>query len=445
MSTAKRHLPTYNTALMTSAKSGSAGVSAAEFAAVERSLAGVKSALMAGFKKEPQGFFGIPDMVSEANLAEKAARAATKTGKTLIVLGIGGSDLGARAITSALTKPGKGMDVRYLSSGADPEELSALLASVDMKKCVLNVVSKSGDTVEPMSAFLVLRDRLIKRVGVKRYASHIVATTDSSRGVLHEIARREGYATLPVPEHVGGRFSALTPVGLFPAACAGIPVMRLLDGARAMRDAFVTQAASKNGALLFAGLHHDGYTKRDQRVTVLMPYAASLCEFSFWFRQLWAESLGKARSRGGKTVHHGFTPIAAMGPADQHSQIQLYNEGPTDKIVTFLEVRNFRAELKVPKAFADLPPTAMLAGKKLGEIMQAERAATARSLATHGRPSGTLSISEITPESVGGLMMFFMLATAATAELLDVNAYDQPGVEEGKLLIKEALSKPRRP
>jgi glucose-6-phosphate isomerase len=238
---------------------------------------------------------------------------------------------------------------------------------------------------------------------------------------------------------VGGRFSALTPVGLFPALCAGISGRKLLGGAASVRDTFVAEAAEKNAALLFAGLHHAHYAEHERRVTVLMPYAASLRELALWFRQLWAESLGKAKTRGGKVMPVGFTPVAALGPADQHSQLQLWNEGPDDAVITLLTVDKSRFDPVMPRFHVDLAPPRLLARKRMSVLLRAEIEATAQTLASHGRPNGTLAIGRVTPETVGGLMMFFMLATAATAELLDIDAYGQPGVEEDKRLIRESL------
>ncbi len=378
------------------------------------------------------GFFSIPDAGRELRRVETLAAAVRKEFKTLIVIGIGGSDLGARAIIRALKPSGRGMDVRFIGANTDPEEIAALLGSVDLRRAALNIISKSGDTIEPMSAFLLLRDRLIKRVGQRRHARHVIATTDAEKGTLRRIAETEGYRTLPVPADIGGRFSALTTVGLFPAACAGVPVKGLLAGAGEVLKEFVAEPASGSGPLIFAGLHYEAYVRGFQHVTVLMPYAEALRDLGAWFRQLWAESLGKKHDRHGKVVYHGLTPIAALGATDQHSQIQLYNEGPFDKLVTFIEVGKFRGDLRVPNPYPDIEGTAYMAGLPFSRIIHAEREATALALARNGRPNGTLTVPDISPRTVGALMFFFQIATAAMGELLDINAYDQPGVEEGK-------------
>lgn len=423
------------------ASRAAAGAADGEREALARSLEPVKTKLREDGASGRAGFFSIPSLTKELAATRALAKAVGKEFRDLIVVGIGGSDLGARAILRALAKEGKGMRVHFAGANTDPEGLADVLRTVDLKKAAVNVISKSGDTIEPMSAFAILRDRLIRKVGRDKHRKHVIATTDEKAGTLRQIADREGYRTLPVPGRIGGRFSALTTVGLFPAACAGVDVAGLVAGAKDELDAFAASPAGTSPPLLFAGLHHDAYSRRGQRISVLMPYADSLKEFGAWFRQLWAESLGKKRSRSGMAVHHGMTPVAALGATDQHSQIQLYVEGPVDKVVTFIEVKDFRDDFVVPNPYPDLEGTAYMAGHSLSEIVHAERAATALALARNGRPNGTVVIPRIAPDTVGGMMAFFMLATAAAAEMLDIDAYDQPGVEDGKKAMYAMLGR----
>ncbi|HSD12015.1 MAG TPA: glucose-6-phosphate isomerase [Patescibacteria group bacterium] len=436
----KKSAITYDHSFMWASRA-SAGTADGEREALARSLEPVKAKLMDDWKSGRVGFFAIPELTDDLAALRRAAKDVAKSFSDLVVIGIGGSDLGSRALIRALCKEGKGMRVHFIGANTDPEEIAALLERVDLRKTALNVISKSGDTIEPMSAFVLLRDRLIRKVGLAKHRRHVIATTDPKSGTLRQIADREGYRTLQVPQRIGGRFSALTTVGLFPAACAGIDVAALVAGAKAEREAFAGTPAGASGPLLFAGLQHDAYARRGQRISVLMPYADGLRELGAWYRQLWAESLGKKRSRSGMIVHHGMTPVAALGATDQHSQIQLYNEGPADKVVTFVEVDSFRKDFKVPNPYPDLEGVAYMAGHGFEEIIHAERAATALALAKNGRPSGTLHLPSIAPGSVGALMMFFMIATAAAAELLDIDAYDQPGVEEGKKAMYAMLGR----
>ena len=431
---------TYDHSLMWASRS-SAGASDGERGALARSLEPVKTRLIEDWKSGRVGFFGIPELKDDLAAVRRTAADVARQFTDLIVVGIGGSDLGARALIRALGREGKGMRTHFIGANTDPEEIALLLDRIDLRKAAVNVISKSGDTIEPMSAFALLRDRLVRKVGRERHRRHVIATTDPKTGTLRQIADREGYRTLPVPRGIGGRFSALTTVGLFPAACASIDVAGLVAGAKEERDAFANTSAGASAPLLFAGLHHDAYLRRGQRISVLMPYADGLKEFGSWFRQLWAESLGKKRSRSGMVVNHGMTPVAALGATDQHSQLQLYNEGPVDKVVTFIEVDSFRKDFKVPNPYPDLEGVAYMAGHSFSEIIHAERAATAVALSRNGRPSGTIHIPKISPESVGGLMCFFMLATAAVAELLDIDAYDQPGVEDGKKAMYAMLGR----
>lgn len=433
-------LISYDYSLTKKARIGRFGMSQKELETVRKRLALIRHGLGEARDEGNLGFLGIPDRRTEVREVSAMARDVSAKIKTLIVIGIGGSDLGARAFIRALDQ-GRGMDVRFIGANTDPEEIALLLDSVDLKHCALNIVSKSGGTIEPMSTFMLLRERLIARVGKRKHAEHIIATTDRLKGTLRTIADREGYRTLPVPDDIGGRFSALTPVGLFPAACAGIDINGLVRGAGKVRERFLSIPIRQNHVLNYCAVHYLGYLRRDQRIHVLMPYAARLDLLGDWYRQLWAESLGKRLSRRGKEVYHGPTPVSALGATDQHSQIQLYNEGPFDKIVTFIEVDRLRDDYVVPKPYPDLKGVAYMGGHKFSRILHAERKATALALASNGRPNGTITIPSISSESVGALMMFFMFATAVMGELLDVNAYDQPGVEAGKKAMDRLLGR----
>jgi glucose-6-phosphate isomerase len=438
----KHPLIKYDHANMRSGAVGKAGQSPAQFSRLLKRLAVVHRAMKDHNKKGGYGFTTIPYRAEELAEVRRLAASLKKEFKTLIVVGIGGSDLGARALVAALASKKKGaMDIRFIGANTDPDELNALLASVDLKKCAINIISKSGDTVEPMSAFLILRQRLIARVGMKRHARHVIATTDPDHGTLRAIADKEGYRALPVPRAIGGRFSTLTTVGLLAVECAGIDGKALLHGAERVLLDFIETSPEQNGSLLFAGLLTDAHTLRGQNVAVFMPYASRLRQFGNWFRQLWAESLGKRRTRHGKAVHAGQTPVAALGATDQHSQLQLWNDGPADTVVTFLDHGAFDTDLAVPAAYPKLAGVNFLGKKTLSRINRAERESTALALTEHDKPNGTLRIARVDAASLGGLMMFFMLATAAAGELLDIDAFDQPGVESMKKTMFRMLGK----
>ncbi len=375
-----------------------------------------------------QGWFDLPSTNVTDVLAE--AKRLHKAFKRLVVVGIGGSDLGARALVQALGKPGA-MEVSFVSS-PDAHVLQPYLkASKDWwAGTALFAVSKSGGTVETLTAFFLLRKALMKAVGMKAHRAHVSLMSDPVPGnPLVAFAAQEAYAFLPHPVNVGGRFSVLSGVGLLPAACAGADVKRLLAGAKAMEDARRKEGA-KHASMRYVA---DQFISMmgGRRIHVLMPYSQALEQVGRWYRQLWAESLGKNGQ--------GPTPVAALGPVDQHSQMQLYVQGPEDKTVTFIEVADYGSELVVP-AISGAPAFAWLSGLESGQILRAERRGSADALAAAGRPCSTITLANLEPESVGALLMFYEQSTVNLAALMGVDAYDQPGVEDGKRRAKALLT-----
>jgi glucose-6-phosphate isomerase len=276
-----------------------------------------------------------------------------------------------------------------------------------------------------------------------------VFTTDPTRGALREIAARDGVATLSVPPDVGGRFSVLSPVGLLPAALVGIDVAALLSGARHAVERAAADDLRRNPAALYAALHWAADADLGARIHVLMPYTDRLREFAEWYRQLWAESLGKRVSREGQTVHTGPTPVAAVGATDQHSQVQLFMEGPFDKVITFAVVDDLNDALRIPPPPTDVPGAgplpsdlAYLSGHSLGALLRAEYEATATALARMGRMSCTLRLPRLDAESLGEAIMFYQLATGYAGVFYGVDPFDQPGVELGKKLTYAAMGRP---
>jgi len=271
-----------------------------------------------------------------------------------------------------------------------------------------------------------------------------LAITDPDKGALRRVANELGLRTFPVPPSVGGRFSVLSAVGLVPAAVAGLDVSGLLDGARAMRDRVVADAdVRSNPALQLAALLHLHHLRRGRPMVVMMPYADALYDTADWFRQLWAESLGKENDSRGRRVNVGPTPIAARGATDQHSQLQLYAEGPADKVFLFLAPAERGAEIRIPAGrFAAIPELGYLDGHGMGELLDAEMRGTIASLTRRGRPSATITLERVDAQSLGELMMLLMAATAFAGPLYGVDPFDQPGVEEAKQLAYAALGRP---
>lgn len=366
---------------------------------------------------------------------------------TLIVLGIGGSALGNIALHTALNPPTWNLlpdDVRsgprlFVLDNVDPATVHDTLEFVKrtpggLHRTLFNVISKSGETAETAAQFMILRSMLIEALGRKRHAEHIVAITDPVRGTMRAICDAEGYTSLPVPEGVGGRFSVLSPVGLFSAAMTGIDIESLLGGARAMDERCATSDLSRNPAAMLATLLVRLADERRRPIHVLMPYANSLQDLADWYRQLWAESLGKRVSKSGEEVFAGFTPIKALGATDQHSQIQLYREGANDKVIGFVEVGSFRNDLEIPPAPDEPCYEALryLEGATLGGLLGAEKRATEYALVESKRPNFTLHMPEVDAHHVGEFLQLWMMATAFAGKMLDIDAYDQPAVETGK-------------
>ena len=354
-----------------------------------------------------------------------------------VVLGIGGSALGPMAVFTALCHfryndlpAGKRGMKFFVEDNVDPERMLALLDVVDVRRTLFNVITKSGSTSETMSQYLIVSDILKNAVG-DGWKEHIVATTSANRGNLIKIAKEEGFKTFFIPDGVGGRFSELCPVGLLPAAMLGIDIKGLLAGAAAMDKRCASSDMSSNPALTAAVLQYLSM-KRGKNISVMMPYADSLKFMADWYCQLWGESLGKAVDLDGNTVHAGQTPVKALGVTDQHSQVQLYTEGPFDKVVTMIGVERFRGDVKIPGGAEDIPDVNFLSGHTMGELIDAERRATEYALTRSGHVNCTIMLPEVNAESVGELLMFFQLQTAYCGALLNVNTFDQPGVEEGK-------------
>jgi glucose-6-phosphate isomerase len=232
---------------------------------------------------------------------------------------------------------------------------------------------------------------------------------------------------------VGGRFSVLSAVGLLSAAVTGIDIHKLLQGAAEM-DALCQKSKKlwENPALTGAALHYLMDKAKGKNIHVMMPYSHALRDVSDWFRQLWAESLGKRSDRAGKRVHTGQTPEKAIGVTDQHSVMQLYVEGPFDKVVTFLTVDEFRATVPIPPAFPEFSAVNYLGGHTLNELMAAEQRATELALTQNGKPNCALRLDRVDEETVGALLYLLEMQTAYTGELYNINAFDQPGVELGK-------------
>lgn len=385
------------------------------------------------------GFVDCPD-VDPGPIVEWAER---KRGDFTdqVVIGIGGSSLGARAVYETMDAPGEGGLRTHFAENVDPHATRALFDSLDLSKTLFVVVTKSGTTVETMTKFWYLFDRVAQQMGEERAAEHIVAVTGPDNAGLRAVAERYEFDAFEVPENVGGRFSVLTPVGLVPLALAGYDVEALLDGAGRARDIAVSAGDPSDNPFLRATADIQTLYERGCDQIVMMSYSEQLFRLADWFRQLWAESLGKAKNRRGEAVHVGMTPVKALGAIDQHSQAQLYMEGPNDKLIVFLEVEAFDADLTVPERDGFPEGLSHLAGKKLSDIFKAELQGTRRALQEAGRPTTTWRFSRVEPGQVGAFLFGWEFITALMGELWDIDAFNQPGVELGKKMAHGLLGR----
>lgn len=355
-----------------------------------------------------------------------------------VVLGIGGSALGPIAVFQALChlrhnelkRSERKAPKLYVEDNVDPERMAALLSVLDLDKTVFNVITKSGATSETMAQYLIIMDILKAKYGDKA-KEHMIATTSETKGNLIKIAKQEGLKTFYIPDGVGGRFSELCPVGLLPAAVLGIDIKAMLKGAEVMDKKCMNKDIKKNPALLTALLEYLAMQK-GKNISVMMPYADGLKYIADWYCQLWGESLGKSVDNEGNLVYVGQTPVKALGVTDQHSQVQLYREGPFDKVVTIIGVENFRAEVEISKGCEDIPDVNFLCGHTMSELINAERLATEYALTTAKRLNYTIMLNEINAFTIGELLYLFEMETAFCGAMLNINTFNQPGVEGGK-------------
>jgi len=372
------------------------------------------------------GFFYLPqnqELVKEA----KRVYEKFKHKKFFIHIGIGGSALGAEMLIKGLGK--KDNTEFVIINNIDPDDLHQKIESIDLKNSLIYVVSKSGTTAETTAALNIFSE-LLKAQGISEseFKDYFVFCTDPKNGDLRALSQEWNTEALDIPANIGGRFSVLTAVGLFPALFFGINVQELLDGAKDIGDKLSHPATSGDfyqlGAFLKT-LHDKGFTQ-----TVMMPYSSLLKEYSAWFTQLWAESLGKE----GK----GLTPIPAYGATDQHSQVQLFMEGPNDKVLMLIEVEQFKNDFSL-KSTLKGSSSQKLSPYSLSQLMKAELEGTLAALAENSRPVVHLKIKQLDAYHLGQLILWAECLTVLVGQLLAINPFNQPGVEAGKKYAFEWL------
>ena len=380
-------------------------------------------------KLEGSGWLLLPHK-KDKKINDLAARFSSMT--DVIQIGIGGSALGNMMLHNALLpaywnemSPTLHRPRFYMADNVDPQENRAIWDRVDPRHTALIVVSKSGTTAETMANFLFFWEEMKQTVGAEQAARQTIIITDPEKGVLSEFAKERGCAVLPVPPNVGGRYSVLSPVGLLSAAVLGADTDSLLEGARKIADFLTAEHdMEENPAWVFAAISWLHFIRK-RNMIVFMPYIDSLSMLSEWFAQLWGESLGKE----GK----GSTPIKALGTIDQHSQLQLYTEGPDDKLFLLLHVSSLKEDIVIPHAEEkSLASLSYLFGQSMNMLRYSEQLSTASSLVKAGRPVLWLEIPELNAFYLGALIYLLEYATALTGFIMDINPFDQPGVELGK-------------
>lgn len=365
----------------------------------------------------------------------------------VLVLGTGGSALGAKALSEALLKPywnlldkekRENLPRIFFLDNIDPDEINALLDILDLKKTLVNVITKSGSTAETMGQFMIIKDRLYSELG-DDYRKNVVATTDKQIGVLRQLANEEGYKTFVVPDDVAGRFSVFSAVGLVPLALVGIDIDEIIRGIKIMDLSLKNTDINKNIAAQNALIHYL-MDKKGKYISVMMPYSSRLKYVSDWYAQLWAESLGKEYDNAGNRINNRPTPIKALGVADQHSQLQLFNEGVFDKIVTFIRVEEFDNTVEIPKIF-EYTGVNYLGGKTINNLINAEADATAATLSDYRRPNVTITLPKISEYYLAQLLYMFEMEVAILGELYNIDAFVQSSAEHTHNYIYALMGK----
>jgi glucose-6-phosphate isomerase len=379
--------------------------------------------------------FSIPARTDDVARAREVADKLKHNTTDVAVLGIGGSSLGGKALQALTPAGGKGPRVTFFDN-PDPVSWAEALSGFDLKTTRFVVISKSGGTAETLIQALTAADAIEKAGGGKYLKDHFAAITEPKKSALKDFADSIGAPVLDHPLGVGGRYSVLTMVGVLPALLMGIDVEALRKGAGETLAQALSSSACEVPAAMGAALHHALAGEDRMRETVLWAYADKLHTMGAWWRQLWAESLGK----DGK----GSTPVAALGPVDQHSQLQLFRDGPNRALFTILSTDTQGKGPVAPAERATALGLGYLAGRPMGDLVAAEARATAETLARNGRPVRQIHLPTVDERGMGALMMHFMLETMIMGHLMGVDPFNQPGVEEGKILARQYLEKEKR-
>jgi glucose-6-phosphate isomerase len=378
-------------------------------------------------------FLDLPFRDDLRSAAARWAAPRRKASTDVLLVGIGGSSRSASVLAETAGAKGRGHKGRprlHVLDTVDPRRAEDLFATLDPRTTTVVAVSKAGTTIETVAGLLLAEAWLGKRLSKAAARERVAFVCGEEPNPMRARAEARGYATFPVPKGVGGRFSGLSPVGILPAALLGVDVAAVHAGARAVAARCANATPGTNPALALAAVHHAAEAASASSAVVCLAYADALQPFTLWWEQLLGESLGK---RG-----LGVTPLPGVGPSDQHSLLQLLIGGAPSRLVLFLEAADRAAHrLRVPKGGEDLSPAS---GKRLGEILAAEREATELALREAGRPSLTIRLADTGPASLGALLYLYEVATMWWGRLMGLDPFDQPAVERGKVLTVASLT-----
>ncbi len=379
------------------------------------------------------GFYNavVDEQLSQVKASQELANKikANPSIRNCLFIGIGGSSLGPMCLIDSLKHLGDRKIRFHFFENPDPIDWEYRLSQLRADSTLVCVVTKSGTTYETLSLFMLAYDWLCKGISQNQACQQTVAITDPAQGELLEFAKRNSIPTLSIAPSVGGRYSIFTPVGLFAGALAGLDIEKFLLGAKKVRDYCEKATLDKN---LFATWTNSIMNlERSHRTHVMMPYSTSLRLVANWWVQLWAESLGK----DGK----GFTAVPALGAIDQHSMLQLLRDGPNDKLIWFINIQDFKTKIKIPSVNFKVKTFDLLEGQELGSILDTEFRAVQKVMTNQKRPHLQLQLDQLNEESMGSLLFTLSVLTAYTGEIMKVNPFDQPGVEEAKVYIRESL------
>ncbi|HRK35024.1 MAG TPA: glucose-6-phosphate isomerase [Candidatus Hydrogenedentes bacterium] len=430
------------------------GITKAELKEIEPRIAEAHAILR---KERADGIYGFwslhDDKKTLADVEETASELLKKGFENLVILGIGGSALGTTALVTALrskfynllSRRARGNHPRiFVVDNIDPDTFKKVMKLCPPQKTLYNVISKSGNTAETMSQLMIAVEAIEKKFGKGGVKDHVVVTSNprgqgASKSLLHPVADEYGLKSFDMPLNVGGRFSVFSTVGLFPAAMLGMDLDAMFEGCAAMDARCAKADLRENPAYLRAAIQYLADTRKGKVMSVMMPYSDALRDVADWYCQLWAESLGKRTSLNGEEVFTGQTPIKALGATDQHSQIQLYREGPNNKIINVLEVGRFDSSLKIPDTLKSLTDLNYLRGKTMNKLMAAELQGTVDALKLSKRPVSRITLPRVNEHTVAQLLYMLEAETAMAGRLYNVNTFDQPGVEEGKTIARELM------